>query len=275
VAPPHRRRLPELLSDTNARLATARRLTDRRARRESGRFLAEGAQAVREALRCPGAVDEVFVTAAAIERHDWLPAMASEAGISLDTVSVKAAAALSETVTPQGLVAVCPRRDVTFAEVLSRNPQLVAALVDANDPGNVGTVLRTADAAGAEAVALIGGVDLYNGKCVRASAGSLFHIDTIVETDGSEWLAAAASGGLNRFATAVNGDRDLGDLIRDQTLSQPTLWIIGSEAHGLSEQVLGAADARVSVPIYGRAESLNMAVAAAICLYASALAQHP
>jgi TrmH family RNA methyltransferase len=263
-----------VLSDANARLAAARRLTDRRARREAGRFLAEGAPAVAEALGCPGAVVEVFATAAALERHPWVTERANEVGVALDTISVKAAAALSETITPQGLIAVCRRRDVGIGDVLVRRAMLVAGLVDVNDPGNAGSVLRTADAAGADAVVFCGGVDIYNGKSVRASAGSLFHLDVVVEVEVAELLASAAAGGLNRYATSGGGDLDLDELIEARTLGQPTLWLFGSEAHGLSDAVLAAADARVRVPIHGRAESLNLAAAAAVCLYASAHAQH-
>ncbi len=142
-----------------------------------------------------------------------------------------------------------------------------------NDPGNAGTVIRTADAAGADAVVLAGGVDVYNGKCVRASAGSLFHLPVVLDVTAVEVVAAARSVGLRSLATSGSGERDLDDLDLDGSLRRPTLWLFGSEAHGLPPDVLVAADERVRVPIHGRAESLNLAAAAAICLYASARAQ--
>lgn len=252
-----------MLSSSNARLAAARRLTGRSERRDAGRFLAEGPQLVREALSA-GAVLELFATAEAIDRHPELTPDAAE-------ISDRDAAALSETVTPQGLIAVCRRVDVPLAVAFGKAPRLVAVLVEPNDPGNLGTILRTADAAGADAVVIAGGVDVYNGKAVRASAGSLFHLDVVVQVAVEEVLAAGP--GLTALATTGSGEADLDDLIDDATLSAPTLWLFGSEAHGLPRSVLEAADRTVRVPIHGRAESLNLAAAAAVCLYASARAQ--
>jgi len=249
-----------LLSSSNARLAAARRLTRRSARRETGRFLAEGAQAVREALAAD-AVVELFATAEAMERYPELTEGAAE-------VSVKDAAALSETVTPQGLVAVCRVHTVTWSDVLAAGPRLVAVLVEPNDPGNLGTIIRTADAAGADAVVVDGGVDPYNGKAVRASAGSLFHLPVV-----SEPVASVLGSGLTTLATTGSGSVDLDELADDGTLAAPSAWLFGTEAHGLPASVLPASSYTVRVPIHGRAESLNLAAAAAVCLYASARAQ--
>ncbi len=162
----------------------------------------------------------------------------------------------------------CRRIDVALADAVS-GARLVAVLVEPNDPGNAGTILRTADAAGADAVVLVGGVDVYNGKAVRASAGSLFHLRVCVDAD----LAAVLDAGLPSFATSGAGALDLDDLIDDGELRGPALWLFGSEAHGLPADALAAADHEVRVPIHGRAESLNLAAAAAVCLYASARAQ--
>ena len=254
-----------MLSSANARLAAARRLTRRPARREAGRFLAEGAQAVRAALAAD-AVVELFATAQAIQRHPALTRNAAE-------ISAKDAAALSETVTPQGIVAVCRRTDVALATALGRDPRLVVGLVEPADPGNAGTVVRTADAAGAQAVMFAGGVDVYNGKVVRASAGSVFHLDVVVDVQATSLIAAARAAGLRVLATTATGARNLDDLVDGDQLRQPTMWLFGSEAHGLPDGVVAAADASVRVPIHGHAESLNVAAAAAVCLYASARAQ--
>jgi TrmH family RNA methyltransferase len=152
--------------------------------------------------------------------------------------------------------------------VLAGRPRLLVALVEPNEPGNLGTVIRTADAAGADAVLVAGGVDVTNGKAVRASAGSLFHLPVV------ECAADALAGtGLRTLATTGAGTTDLDALIDDGTLAAPTLWIFGSEAHGLPDAVLAAAEHTVRIPIRGRAESLNLAAAAAVCLYASARAQ--
>ncbi|HZZ95966.1 MAG TPA: RNA methyltransferase [Jatrophihabitantaceae bacterium] len=145
-------------------------------------------------------------------------------------------------------------------------------LVEPNDPGNLGTIVRTADAAGADGVLVDGGVDPYNGKCVRASAGSLFHLP-VLECAAAELLITAEDSGLQALATSGDGAVDLDDLIDLGELDQPTLWLFGTEAHGLPNSVLEAADQTVRIPMHGRAESLNLAAAAAVCLYASARAQ--
>jgi len=217
---------------------------------------------VREALAA-GAVEELFATAEAIGRHPELAAGAAE-------ISERDAAALSETVTPQGLVAVCRLIQPSLAQLLDARPRLLAVLVEPNEPGNLGAILRSADAAGADAVVLDGGVDPYNGKVVRATAGSLFHLP-VVSAPVTELLASPVIASL---ATTGAGTADLADLIADQTLTQPTAWLFGNEARGLPQPVLDQADRTVRVPIYGRAESLNLAAAAAVCLYSSALAQH-
>jgi TrmH family RNA methyltransferase len=260
-----------VLSDSNARLAAARRLTSRRARRETGRFLAEGAQAVREALGATDVVCELFVTADGAHRYAEL---LSGTSVPHSLISDRAAASLSETVTPQGLIAVCRSLDLGLDEVLAEHPRLIAVLVEANDPGNAGAILRTADAAGASAVVFAGdSVDPYNGKAVRASAGSLFHVDVVGAADPIAVIRACRTAGVRTLATTGYGRADLDSLVDDGVLNGPTAWIFGNEARGLPDEVLAEADIAVRVPIHGRAESLNLAAAAAICLYASARAQ--
>lgn len=260
-----------MIADTNARLVAARRLTRRQARRETGRFLAEGAQAVREALGRPRVVISIFATAEAMARHAELIEAARTVGTRVDEISQRAAAALSETVSPQGLVAVCRKIDIPLRKALSHSPRLVAVLVDANDPGNAGTVLRTADAAGAQAVILAGeSVDVYNGKVVRASAGSLFHLDVVVDADVMAAIDGLRTGGCQVLAAAGGGADDLDELVTSDSLTGPSAWVFGNEAHGLPADLIKAADRSVRVPIYGNAESLNLGVAAALCLYASA-----
>ncbi|MDQ2957348.1 MAG: RNA methyltransferase, partial [Actinomycetota bacterium] len=250
-------------------LAAARGLTSPRARREAGRFLAEGAQAVGEALRRPGLVVEIFATAAAIGRH---PDLLAAAG-SVAEISERAAAGLSETVHPQGLVAVCRTVDIGLAEALGRRPRLVVVLVEANDPGNAGTILRTADAAGAAAVLFAGGsVDLYNGKLIRATAGSLFHLDVVTGLDPAQAIVACRGAGLLTAATTGAAATDLDELVDRDGLAGPTAWIFGNEARGLPAELIELAELAVRVPIHGAAESLNLAAAAAVCLYSSARA---
>jgi TrmH family RNA methyltransferase len=257
------------------RVVAARRLRRRRDRDEQRRFLAEGPQAVREALTSPDAVQELFGTADGLARHADLADLAETAGVPVSVVTDDALAALAETVTPQGVVAVCGQLDVALRSALATGPRLVTLLADVRDPGNAGTILRTADAAGAQAVVFAGdAVDPYNGKCVRASAGSLFHVPVVRDRDAAGVVVAARAAGLTVLAATGYGDTDLHSLAAAGGLAGPVAWLFGSEAHGLPAELLAAADARVRVPLYGRAESLNLAAAAAVCLYTAARAHH-
>jgi RNA methyltransferase, TrmH family len=255
------------------RVVAARRLLRRRERDAAGLFLAEGPQAVREAATSH-VVQEIFGTSHGLDRFADLIASAREGGARISEVTDEVIAALAETVRPQGLVAVCAQHSVPLEKALEHGPRLAAVLAEIRDPGNAGTVLRTADAAGADAVVFAGdAVDPYNGKCVRASAGSLFHVDVVRAPDPAAAVEAIRERGMNVLAATGHGDTDLDELADTGRLATPTAWLFGSEAHGLPADLLALADARVRVPIYGGAESLNLAAAAAVCLYASARAQ--
>lgn len=192
----------------------------------------------------------------------------------MHTVTERAATSLSETITPQGLVAVCDLPGTALDSALPERSGLVAVLVGIADPGNAGTVVRVADAAGADAVLFAGDtVDVFNGKAVRASTGSLFHLPVARGRDVAAVLGACRAAGLRLVGADGNAAADLDEADRSGDLSQPTAWVFGSEAHGLTDPVLAELDAVLRVPIHGRAESLNLATAAAVCLYASARAQ--
>ena len=228
---------------------------------------------MREALD-GGRVHEIFVTATAASRNTELLEFAAERRIPVSEVTDKAADGLSETVSPQGLLAVCDLVDVPLAEALTAVPMLVTVLVGVSDPGNAGTVLRVSDAAGADAVLFAGdSVDPHNGKCVRASTGSLFHLPVSRTRDVDAVFAACRAAGLRLIAADGYADADLDQAEAAGELSAPTAWIFGSEAHGLPDDVLSSADTALRVPIHGRAESLNLATAAAVCLYTSARVQ--
>jgi TrmH family RNA methyltransferase len=243
----------------------ARRLARRAARREEGRFLVEGPAGVAEALADPRGLVELFATPEAADRHADLVARAARVTL----VAPKVMDALASTVSPQGLVGVAETRDVPLSDVLAARPRLVAVLAHARDPGNAGTILRTADAAGADAVVFPDdSVDPYNPKCVRSSAGSVFHVPFVEGGAVADVVAALRAGGLRVLATTAGA----GTSLDDADLSGPTAWLFGNEAWGLAPEDVALADERVRVPIYGRAESLNLATAAALCLYASARA---
>ena len=252
------------------RVKAARQL-GKKAFRERGRsFLAEGPQAVREALVRPGVLTELFVTGQGAGRHPELVRQAAGLGIAVHDVSGEVMAELAQTITPQGLLGVCRFDDVPLAEVTAGRPRLVALLANVRDPGNAGTVLRTADAAGADAVIFAAAsVDPYNSKCVRSSAGSLFHLPVVCGTPLPEAIAGLRAAGLRVLAADGSASRFVG-APGGPDLSQPTAWLFGNEAWGLPDDLLALADDVAAVPIYGKAESLNLAAAAAVCLYASA-----
>ena len=255
-------------------IRAARRLNKRAFRQRERAFLAEGPQAVAEAFHCGAQVTDLFVTVPARTRHGDLVAAIATAGIPVHVVSGEVMDELAQTVTPQGLLAVCGFVDVPLAEVARAKPALVALLANVRDPGNAGTVLRTADAAGAHAVVFAdASVDPYNGKCVRASAGSLFHLPVVAGTRLEEAVVTLREAGLRIVAADGRAGRSLDDPEVQARLAGPTAWMFGNEAWGLPPELVALADEPVAVPIYGRAESLNLAAAAAVCLYASARAQ--
>ncbi|PRH76167.1 RNA methyltransferase [Streptomyces solincola] len=256
----------------------ARRLARRNFRSKERLFIAEGPQAVREAVtaRAGGqpALVELFTTVEAAERYADIVDAARATGARVHHASAEVLADVSQTVTPQGLLGVCRFLDSPFADVLAARPQLVAVLANVRDPGNAGTVLRCADAAGADAVVLTdASVDLYNPKAVRASVGSVFHLPVAVGVPVGQAVAGLREAGVRVLAADGAGADDLDAELDAGRLGTPTAWLFGNEAWGLPEETRALADAVVRVPIHGRAESLNLATAAAVCLYGSARAQ--
>ncbi|MFD9718186.1 TrmH family RNA methyltransferase [Streptomyces sp. NPDC059076] len=269
---------PELISPRSTRVAAARRLAKRNFRGKDRLFLAEGPQAVREAAghRSDGVatLSELFTTPEAAERYADIIDAAQEAGARIHLASEDVIADISTTVTPQGLVGVCRFVDSPFEEIVRSRPRLVAVLAHVRDPGNAGTVLRCADAAGADAVVFTdASVDLYNPKAVRASVGSHFHLPVAVGVPVETAIEQLKEAGVRVVAADGAGEDDLDDALDAGTMGGPTAWVFGNEAWGLPEETRALADAVVRVPIHGKAESLNLATAAAVCLYASARAQ--
>lgn len=255
------------------RVRAAAKLAKKNQRAESGLFLVEGPQTVAEVLaHRPELVVEVFCTAAALERHPALLRSAESAGVRLEQATDAVIEVIADTVTPQGVVAVCRQATVTLDELVAARPRLVAVLEEVRDPGNAGTIIRVADAAGADAVVLTGtSVDVFNPKAVRATTGSLFHLPVAVGVPLDEALDRLRGAGLRVLAADISGD-DLLAVRSEGLLDSPTAWLFGNEARGLTAEQLALADRAVIVPIYGRAESLNLATAAAVCLYESAFA---
>lgn len=259
---------------STGQLRSVRHLLRRKIRSERGEFLAEGPQAVREALGRPERIRLLLFTRRAAARHPDLLAAATTIEGPVAEIEEADLGRITDATTPQGVVAVCRTVDVGLEQALAGLPRLVVCCAEIRDPGNAGTVIRCADAAGADAVILgSASVDLYNPKTVRASTGSIFHLPIVTGADLAVALDRARAAGMQVLAAAGGGDHDLAELAASGDLARPTVWLMGNEARGLDRDQLRLADRVVSVPIYGRAESLNLSTAAAICLYASAFAQ--
>lgn len=252
---------------------SARRLLERKGRLAAGEFLAEGPQAVRAALalgeQCP--IRMLIGSQEALDRHADLASMAAEFGVGIRTATADQLRGLTDAVHPQGLVAICRTTLAELSEVLAARPRLIAVCAQIRDPGNLGTVIRSADAFGADAVIVTrGSVDLHNPKVVRASVGSVFNLPVVTGVTLDEAVEGLRAAGIRTFAADGGGDA----LLTELDLAPPTAWILGNEAWGLPPEDAALADHVVSVPIWGRAESLNLASAATVCLFSTAAAQH-
>ena len=254
------------------RVRAVAKLSKRSARQETGLFLLEGPQSAREALAfAPDSVLELYATPTAMERHVDVRDAARTAGLEIQYATEAVLDAMADTVTPQGIVAVARQLPTAVKDVFAARPRLVAICEEVRDPGNLGTIIRAADAAGADAVVLTGrSVDPYNPKVVRATTGSLFHLPVSVGAELPDVVDRAHAAGMRVVAADVDGS----DFLASRSLlSEPTAWVFGNEARGLEEGALAHTDLALRLPIYGRAESLNLATAASVCLYETAFAQ--
>ncbi|WP_394942224.1 TrmH family RNA methyltransferase [Psychromicrobium sp. YIM B11713] len=281
------------------RVKDVAKLSGRSSRIRRRQFLVEGPQAVREALRAhrdcllaggTAIVDEVYASRECLDRFPEFEELLEAAGdgVRIRIASELVLSTMADTVNPQGIIAICRFIDVPLSEVLTAKPRLIALLCRVQDPGNAGTLLRAADAAGADAVIFSqSSVDVYNPKTVRSTVGSLFHLPVVLGAEAAAVVSACKAAGLGVLAADGYGALNL-DQLQDESaarsfdqetpeaaypLESPTLWLFGNEAQGLSTDELELADHRVAVPVYGAAESLNLGTAATVCLYASARAQ--
>ncbi len=267
VAPAPEQRL---LTGSSGRVRAARQLTAVKHRRARRQFLAEGPQAVGSALDAGQAV-EIFVAEESVRRRAALLAQAAASGVPVHLAADDAVAGLASAVTPQGVVAVCRWEPIGLAELLARQEPGQVALAHAMaDPGNCGALIRVADAVGALGVLLSdGSVDPTNPKCVRATAGSLFHVPVVAAGASGDLVQQLRRAGFAVLAAHVAADAvDLFAAERAGMLAGSVAWVFGNEAHGLPAEVLGSIDHVIRIPIHGRAESLNVATAAAVCMYA-------
>ncbi|PWD50003.1 RNA methyltransferase [Serinibacter arcticus] len=260
-----------LANPASDKVASLRRLTTRQGRERAGEFVVEGPQAVREIVgHSWHDVKDVYLTDAAAQRWPEIVEVALGHGLHLHSTTPEVMERLSGDA--QGVLAVA-RPTVLGPDDLARtlaSARLVAVCEEVRDPGNLGTIIRAADAAGADVVVLTAGsVELRSPKVVRSSAGSLFHLPVVTGVELGDAVATLRSAGLTILAADGGGEHDVET---SPLLERPTAWIFGTEAQGLSGRARDLADAVVSVPLRGRAESLNVAMAATVCLYASSRA---
>lgn len=244
-----------------------RLLTQPTYRRAEGAFVVEGSKLVGEALRAGAAIEGVY--AAPGGRAEAVVGEAQARGVRVFDLGPGVIERVTDTVTPQPVLAVAARRDVALEDV--RDVGLAVVCVDVRDPGNLGTVLRTAEASGVGAVICCEGtVDVYNPKCVRASAGSMFHVPVVAGGEPVHVLEQVGAWGMRRLGTAS----DRGEPYHQVDFGRPTALVLGNEAHGLRSwnegDVEGLVDGWVTVPMVGRAESLNVGMAAAVLCFEAA-----
>lgn len=252
-----------ITSRKNPKVAEAAKLAKRGLRDQRRRFLVEGAQAAAEAIAADAA-ELVFHVPGSTGRVPEVAATAEAAGAEVEAVSEDVMTHLTSAVTPQGIVAVARFVDVPLTEL---GPGAVPVLCSVRDPGNAGTILRSADAFGAAGVVFTSdSVDVYNAKAVRSSAGSVFHVPVVRDIPPERAVEELRGAGATVLAAAADGEADASEV----NLSEPVALLFGNEAWGLPPQVRALADGSVRVPIVGRAESLNLAAAAAVLLYEAA-----
>lgn len=293
---------PVITSAQSRRLKAAAKLHTRNWRNKDRRFLVEGPQGVRELLRHQsenrpsavtkpsgkdpetgeprfssdppaGAIIDLWATASAAERLPDIVTAASHAGVRIHQAEPRALDAVTDTAHDQGIVAVVEKLDVALTDVITKQAKLIVVLSQVRDPGNAGAVLRVADAAGADGVIVTASsVDVYNPKTVRATAGSLFHLPVVTGVGLPEVAELARARGMQILAADAHPPAHDLHVPWDTglDLTRPTTWVFGNEAWGLPAGDRAQCDAAVAIPIYGRAESLNLATAAGICIYESA-----
>lgn len=246
-----------LTSLQNPKIKAVRALHAKKGRVEAGAFLLETTKLVQEALKSGWPIIEVFAT------EEWVSRYGSLDSVELTLVSDRIFPSLVTTETPEGIVALAKLPSMTALPAVNEKSWFIACEA-IQDPGNLGTIIRTADAAGASAVLIgPGTVDPFSPKVIRATMGSLFHLPVIVCSNFYDDLAQLRVKGMRLYATAMRQERSLYDL----DLKGPVTWLIGNEGQGLSKEAMTLATESVSIPMPGYAESLNAGIASAICLY--------
>ncbi|MEA2826298.1 MAG: methyltransferase, TrmH family [Actinomycetota bacterium] len=246
------------------RVQRVRKLVQRPTARQAERsFVIDSLKVLDAALDAGAAIESLYLPPGGADHETVQRALA--AGIRASDLGPGVLERVAGTVTPQPVLAVAPYIDVALSAL--RDADLVVVCVDVRDPGNLGTVLRTAEAAGVGGVICCDGtVDVYNPKTVRASAGSLFHVRVVAGGEPDEVLATLGHWGLHRVATRPAGGR----AYHQADLARPTAIVLGNEASGLPAELDRLVDETVTIPMAGRGESLNVGMAAAVLCFEAA-----
>ena len=255
-----------ITSAANPLVKRVRALADRKHRRRESAFVVHGIQPVWQAVEA-GADIEVLLVAPDLLRHSGALDMVDAreaAGVRVERLSGELFGRISDRDGPAGLAAIVHASPARVDELEVPEGALFAALHEPGNPGNIGTIIRTASAAGASGVILIGpSADPYDPVAVKASMGALFTVPVAVADSGAAFLAWAAAGGVTVAATSGRAASSCWDV----SWQPPLALLLGSEGTGLPDDLLAAADLQVAIPMTGTAESLNLAVAAGILLY--------
>ena len=252
----------ELTGLQNPVVKAAAELKQKKYRTQNGLYLAEGLRTAEEAVAYK-AVETLFYVATDDDRTMRLLEDAAMQNIKLVCVNENVMKKIADTETPQGIIAVCKMRQPKL-ETLLAGGKMLLVLDRVGDPGNIGTMLRTADAAGIGGLVLLKGcADIYAPKTVRSSMGSLFHIPVLSGVSEQEFVSAAKKAGYDLLVTCLDG----ADNLYKADLSGRIAFVMGNEAGGVSKTLLEKADKRVYIPMAGRAESLNVAMAAGIVMF--------
>lgn len=252
----------EITGLQNPMVKAAAELKQKKYRQQQSLFLAEGLRTVEEAVRY-SKVRSIFYTAIEDERTRSVLEEAAAKQVQLICVSENVMKKIADTESPQGIIAVCETQKNSLDDLLATG-KLILVLDRVGDPGNIGTMLRTADAAGVGGLLLLKGcADIYAPKTVRASMGSLFHLPVVAGLTEEEFINRAHKSGYELLVTCLDG----ADNLYKADLKGRLAFVMGNEANGVTSSLLAAADKRVFIPMQGHAESLNVAMAAGIVMF--------
>lgn len=252
----------EITGVQNPLVKAAAELKQKKYRQKNSLFLAEGLRTVEEAVSFDAAVT-IFYLPIDDERTRNLLEKAAEQQVKLVCVNENVMKKIADTETPQGIVAVCKIQGYSLENIIAQG-KMILVLDRIGDPGNLGTMLRTADAAGIGGVVLLKGcTDIYAPKTVRSSMGSIFHIPVLDGLSEDEIISSIKKAGYTLLVTCIDG----ADNLYKADLSGRIAFVMGNEANGVSDVLLKAASKRVFIPMEGNAESLNVAMAAGIVMF--------